>query len=98
MLLCVLNHLIQGSIMKDTTTNKEVSGRYYWWAHTAPVEVLNRRVRNEPPQIKDAFHMLRDSTACLFLSELIKKKYDFGGILHNIPNTHRYFLSKNEKE
>ncbi len=47
--------------MKDTNTNKEVSGRYYWWAYTAPVEVLNRRVRSEPPQIKDAFHMLRDT-------------------------------------
>ncbi len=71
MLLCVLSYLIQGGIMKKIITNNNVSGRYYWWAHTAPVEVLNRRVRNEPPQIKDAFHMLRDSTACLFLSELI---------------------------
>ena len=85
MLLCVLSSLIQGSIMKNRSTNKRVSGRYYWWAHTAPVEVLHRRIRHEPPQINDAFHMLRDSTTCLFLSELIKKKYDFGGILHNIP-------------
>ena len=30
--------------------------------------------------------MLRDSTACLFLSELIKEKYNFGGILYNIPS------------
>ncbi len=81
MLLCVLSSLIQGSIMKNRSTNKRVSGRYYWWAHTAPVEVLHRRVRSEPPHIKDAFHMLRDNTACLFLSEVIKKKYDFGGVL-----------------
>ncbi|WP_096893694.1 hypothetical protein [Candidatus Scalindua japonica] len=30
--------------------------------------------------------MLRDSTACLFLFELIKLKYNFGGILYNIPS------------
>ncbi|GAX60476.1 hypothetical protein SCALIN_C11_0087 [Candidatus Scalindua japonica] len=30
--------------------------------------------------------MLRDSTACLFLSELINGKYDFAGVLYNIPS------------
>ncbi len=83
--------------MKDTITNKEVSGRYYWWAHTAPVEVLNRRVRNESPQINDAFHMLRNSTACLCLSEIIKKKYDFGGVLHNMP-TDIFFPEKRKSD
>jgi len=29
--------------------------------------------------------MLRDSAACLFLSELIKGEYDFGGVLYNMP-------------
>jgi hypothetical protein len=97
MLLCVLSSLIQGGIMKNRSTNKRVSGRYYWWAHTAPVEVLHRRVRNEPPQIKDAFHMLRDNTACLFISEVIKKKYDFGGILYNLP-TEIFFPEKRMKD
>jgi hypothetical protein len=93
MLLCVLSSLIQGGIMKNRSTHKRVSGRYYWWAHTPPVEVLHRRVRSEPPHINDAFHMLRDNTACLFLSEVIKKKYDFGGVLYNLP-TEIFFPEK----
>lgn len=73
--------------MKNASINKNISGKYYWWAHSAPIEVLTRKIHNQPPKIKDAFHMLRDSTACLFLSELIKEKYDFGGI---IQYTFRY--------
>ena len=91
MLICVFSYLIQtitGGIMKKTSTNKSISGKYYWWAQTAPMEVLTRKTRktrNQLPKIKDAFHMLRDSAACLFLSELIKGKYDFGGVLYNMP-------------
>jgi len=72
--------------MKNTSTNKSKPGKYYWWAHLAPIDVLTRKFRNQSPKIEDSFHMLRDSTACLFLSELIKWKYDFGGILYNIPS------------
>jgi len=92
MLRCVLSYLIQtitGGIMKNTITNNSETGKYYWWAHSAPIEVLTRKTRktrNQSPKIKDAFHMLRDSTACLFLSELIKGKFNFGGVLHNMPS------------
>lgn len=75
--------------MKNAITNKNISGKYYWWAHSAPIEVLTRKtrkIRNQTPKIKDDFHMLRDSTACLFISELIKEKYNFGGVLYNIPS------------
>ena len=91
MLICALSYLIQtitGGIMKNASINKGILGKYYWWAHSAPIEVLTRKTRknrHKLPQIKDAFHMLRDSAACLFLSELIKGKYDFGGVLYNIP-------------
>ena len=74
-----------GGIMKYTSTNKNNSGKYYWWSQLAPIDVLTRKIRYQPPKIKDTLHMLRDSTACLFLSELIKWKYNFGGILYNIP-------------
>ncbi len=86
--------------MNNTNTNKCISGKYYWWAHSAPIEVLTRNTRknrNKRPQIKDAFHMLRDSTACLFLSELIKKKYDFGGVLYNMP-TDIFFPEKRKSD
>ncbi len=88
MLLCVLSYLIQaitGGVMKNATINNNKAGKYYWWAQSAPVDVLTRKFRNQTPKIEDSFHMLRDSTACLFLSELIKWKYNFGGILYNIP-------------
>jgi hypothetical protein len=88
MLLFVLSYSIQaitGGIMKNTSTNKSESGKYYWWAQSAPSDILTRKFRNQSPKIDDSFHMLRDSTACLFLSELIKWKYNFGGILYNIP-------------
>ena len=60
--------------MKKTTINKSKSGKFFWWAHSAPIDVLTRRDTN-PPNIIGTLHMLRDSTACLFLSELIKGKY-----------------------
>ena len=72
--------------MTSTSTNKNEPGKYYWWAQSAPVDVLTRKFRNQSPKIEDSFHMLRDSTACLFLFELIKWKYNFGGILYNIPS------------
>lgn len=80
--------MITGGIMKKASTNKSMSGKYYWWAQTAPIEELirkTRKIHNQSPKINDSFHMLRDSTACLFLSELIKWKYDFGGVLYNLP-------------
>jgi len=72
--------------MKSAIINNSKAGKYYWWAQSAPVDVLTRKFRNQSPKIEDSFHMLRDSTACLFLSELIKWKYNFGGILYNIPS------------
>ncbi len=99
MLLCVLSYSIQaitGGIMKNTSTNKSEPGKYYWWAQSAPSDILTRKFRNQSPKINDSFHMLRDSTACLFLSELIKWKYDFGGILYNIPSD--IFFPKTEKK
>ncbi len=103
MLICVLSYLLQtiaGEFMNNANTNKSILGKYYWWAHSAPIEVLTRNTRknrNKLPQIKDAFHMLRDSTACLFLSELIKKKYDFGGVLYNMP-TDIFFPEKRKSD
>ena len=44
--------------MKNTSTNKSISGKYYWWAQSAPVEVLTRKFRNQSPKINDSFHML----------------------------------------
>lgn len=79
--------MITGGIMKNAIINKSKPGKYYWWAHSAPIEELTRKtrkIRNQPPKIKDSFHMLRDSTACLFLSELIKWKYNFG--FSSLPN------------
>lgn len=71
--------------MKNAIINQSKSGKFFWWAHLASIDVLTRKNRNRPPIIKDTLHMLRDSTACLFLSELIKEKYYFGGLLYNIP-------------
>ena len=71
--------------MMKTSTNKSNSGKFFWWSQLAPIDVLTRKIRNHPPKIKDTLHMLRDSTACLFLYELIKGKYNFGGVLYNIP-------------
>ncbi len=82
--------------MNNTNTNNSISGKYYWWAQSAPVDILTRKFRNQSPKVNDSFHMLRDSTACLFLSELIKKKYDFGGVLYNMP-TDIFFPEKRLK-
>ncbi|MCP5061244.1 MAG: hypothetical protein GY936_02115 [Ignavibacteriae bacterium] len=82
--------------MKKASTKKSIAGKYYWWAHSAPIDVLTRKFRNQSPKINDSFHMLRDSTACMFLSELIKWKYDFGSILYNIPSD--IFFPKTEKK
>ena len=69
----------------NTIINNSKSGKYYWWAHSAPLDALTRTDASLPPRIIGTLHMLRDSTACLFLSELIKEKYNFGGLLYNIP-------------
>ncbi len=100
MLLFVLSYLIQaitGGIMKNTSTNKSEPGKYYWWAQSAPSDILTRKFRNQSPKINDSFHMLRDSTACLFLSELIKWKYNFGGVLYNMP-TDVFFPEKQKND
>jgi len=81
--------------MKSAIINNSKAGKYYWWAQSAPVDVLTRKFRNQSPKIEDSFHMLRDSTACLFLTELIKGEYDFGGILYNIPSD--IFFPKKKK-
>ena len=72
-----MSYLIQaitGGATKNTIINNCKAGKYFWWAQSAPVDVLTRKFRNQTPKINDSFHMLRDSTACLFLSELIKGK------------------------
>ena len=83
--------------MKNTIINKSNSGKFFWWSQLAPIDVLTRKIRNHPPKIKDTLHMLRDSTACLFLSELIKEKYNFGGVLYNIPPD-IYFPEKKKED
>ncbi len=83
--------------MKNTIINKSSSGKFFWWSQLAPIDVLTRKIHNQPPKIKDTLHMLRDSTACLFLSELIKGKYNFGGVLYNIPPD-IYFPEKEKKD
>jgi len=60
--------------MESTIINKNQSGKFFWWSHLVSIDVLTRRDTN-PPNIIGTLHMLRDSTACLFLSELIKGKY-----------------------
>ncbi len=82
--------------MKNAIINDSKAGKYYWRAHSAPVDVLTRKSSNQTPKMEDSFYMLRDSTACLFLSELIKWKYNFGGILYNIPSD--VFFPKTEKK
>ncbi len=76
-----------GGIMKNTIINKSKSGKYFWWAHSAPIDVLTRKRTgvNPKPRIADTLHMLRDSTACIYLSDLINGKYNFGGIIYNSP-------------
>ncbi len=71
--------------MKGTITNKNQKGKLFWWSHLVSIDVLNRKAHNQPPKIKNTLHMLRDSTACLYLFELLKGKYDLGGILYNMP-------------
>ncbi len=55
--------------MRNTIIKKSQSGKFFWWAQIAPMEVLTRKFRNQSPKINDSFHMLRDSTACLLTSE-----------------------------
>ena len=86
-----------GGIMKYRYTNNSKSGKYYWWSQLAPIDVLTRKKRYQPPIIEDTLHMLRDSTACLFLSELIKGKYDLGEVLYNIPPD-IYFPEKKKED
>ncbi len=83
--------------MKNSTINNSNSGKFFWWSQLAPIDVLTRKIRNKPPKIKGTLHMLRDSTACLFLSELIKEEYNFGGVLYNIPPD-IYFPEKEKKD
>ena len=72
--------------MKNTIINKSNSGKFFWWSQLAPIDVLTRKIHNQQPKIKNTLHMLRDSTACLYLFELLKGKYDFGVILYNMPH------------
>jgi len=71
--------------MKSTSTNKNKPGKFFWWSHLVSIDVLTRKTHKQPPKIINTLHMLRDSTACLYLFELLKGKYDFGGILYNMP-------------
>ena len=70
--------------MNNTFVNKNKSGRFFWWAHSAPIDVLTRKDTN-PPNITGTLHMLRDSTACLYLADLVNENYNFGGVLYNLP-------------
>ena len=60
-----------GGIMKNTIANNSKSGKFFWWAHSAPIDVLTRKDTN-PPNIIGTFHMLRDSTACLYLADQVR--------------------------
>ena len=71
--------------MKNAIINQSKSGKFFWWAHLASIDVLTRKNRNKPPIIKDTLHMLRDSTACLYLADLVNERYNFGGVLYNLP-------------
>ncbi len=71
--------------MENTIVNEEESGKFFWWAHSAPIDVLTRKDTNLPPNIIGTLHMLRDSTACLYLVDLVNGKYNFGGVLYNLP-------------
>ena len=71
--------------MENTIVNDNKSGKYFWWAHSAPIDVLTRKGTNFPPNFIRTLHMLRDSTASLCLADLINEKYNFGGVLYNLP-------------
>jgi hypothetical protein len=71
--------------MRNTIIKKSQSGKFFWWSHLVSIDVLTRKTHKQPPKIINTLHMLRDSTACLYLFELLKRKYDFGGILYNMP-------------
>jgi hypothetical protein len=77
--------LCYGGIMENTIVNENKSGKYFWWAHSAPIDVLTRKGTNFPPNFIRTLHMLRDSTASLYLADLINDKYNFGGVLYNLP-------------
>ena len=38
----------------------------------AAIDVLTRKIRYQPPKIKDTLHMLRDSTAYLHLADQVR--------------------------
>ena len=77
--------LCYGGIMKNTIVNEKKSGKYFWWAHSAPIDALTRKDASYPPRTIGTLHMLRDSAACLHLADLVNGRYNYGGILYNMP-------------
>ena len=71
--------------MKNALINNSKPGKYYCWAHSAPIDALTRKDASLPPRIIGTLHMLRDSTACLHLADLVNRRYNYGGILYNLP-------------
>ena len=71
--------------MKNTIVNEKKLGKYFWWAHSAPIDALTRKDASLPPRTIGTLHMLRDSAACLHLAGLINERYSYGGILYNMP-------------
>ena len=59
--------------MNMTIISNSKTGKYYWWAHSAPIDALTRKDASLPPRIIGTLHMLRDSTACLHLADLALK-------------------------
>ncbi len=78
--------LCYGGIMKNTIVNAKKSGKYFWWAHSAPIDALTRKDTSLPPRTIGTLHMLRDSAACLHLAGLVNGRYNYGGILYNMPH------------
>jgi hypothetical protein len=71
--------------LKNTIVNEKKQGKYFWWAHSAPIDALTRKDASYPPRTIGTLHMLRDSAACLHLADLVNGKYNYGGILYNMP-------------
>ncbi len=38
-----------GGIMKNAIIYQNKSGKFFWWAHLASIDVLTRKNRNKPP-------------------------------------------------
>lgn len=58
--------------------------RLFWFAQPAPPSVLRRGRPDVPATLMDSMHMLRDGGSVLFISQILKDKYEFGDVLLNL--------------